>query len=135
MSTIRLTKTVRVLIPVGTSNAAGATTRGGVDLRTAHGGLLTMRIQNGATGPTAQCVMRVLAAHDAGVTPALAGAGAVWKTLWFFGGGVAANAITEAPPFMVEPGTMHLQVEATGNTGQPVTVEAILSEITNATTL
>ena len=53
-------------------NAAGATTRGTLDLRTAHGGLLTMKIVNGATGPTVQAQANVLAAHNSGSTPAAA---------------------------------------------------------------
>lgn len=125
-----LTKTARTLV-ASTSNAAAATTRGTVDLRTAQGGLLTMKITNGGSGPTVQCEGRVLVAHDAGATPAADGAGADWKTLWRFGGGTSANAVTEQS-FNVDPGTMHLEVEFTGNTGQAVTVEAYLSEITNA---
>jgi len=132
MSTTTLTKTPRTLVANG-SNAAGATTRGTLDLRTAQGGLLTMKIVNGGTGPTVQCQANVLAAHNSGSTPAAAAAGTDWKTLWSVGGGTIANAITEQS-MEVGPGVMHLEVEFTGNTGQAVTVEAYLSEITNATT-
>ena len=134
MSTTSLTKTPRTIIAAGTINAAAATTQGTSDQRTSQGGLLTMKITNGATGPTVQCEGRVLAAHDAGVTPAAGSAGATWKTLWRFGGGTTANAITEQS-FNVDPGIMHLEVEFTGNTGQNVTVEAFMSEITNAVTV
>lgn len=133
MTTTTLTKTVRTLVAAATSNTAGSTTRGTVDLRTAHGGLLTMKITNGATGPTVQCTCNVLAAHNAGATPTAASAGTDWKTLWSFGGGVANNAITEQS-MEVGPGIMHLEVEFTGNTAQTVTVEAFFSEITNAST-
>lgn len=129
-----LTKNARTLVAVGTSNAAGGTTRGVLDLRTTQGGLLTMKITNGATGPTVQAEGRVLVAHNGGVTPAAASAGADWKTLWRFGGGVTANAITEQS-IAIDPGTMHLEVEFTGNTGQAVVVEALFSEITNANTV
>ena len=66
MTTATPNKTPRTLIAAGTSNAAGATTRGTVDLRTAFGGLLTIKLTNGATGPTVQAVARVLVAHNAG---------------------------------------------------------------------
>lgn len=132
MTTTTLTKTPRTLVASG-SNAAGATTRGTLDLRTAQGGLLTLKITNGATGPTVQCQANILAAHNSGSTPTAASAGTDWKTLWSVGGGTTANAITEQS-MEVGPGVMHLEVEFTGNTGQAVTVEAYLSEITNATT-
>jgi len=132
MTTTTLNKTPRTLVASG-SNAAGATTRGTLDLRTAQGGLLTLKITNGATGPTVQCQANILAAHNSGSTPTAASAGTDWKTLWSVGGGTTANAITEQS-MEVGPGVMHLEVEFTGNTGQAVTVEAYLSEITNATT-
>lgn len=131
MTTTTLTKTPRTLVAAGTSNGAGSTTRGTVDLRTAHGGLLTIKMTNGATGPTVQCVANVLAAHNSGSTPTAASAGANWKTLWSVGGGTSNNGVTEQS-MDVPPGAMHLEVEFTGNTGQAVTVEAYLSEITDA---
>lgn len=130
MSTTTLTKNPRTLVAAATSNAAGSTTRGVLDLRTAQGGLLTMKITNGATGPTVQCEGRVLVAHNGGATPAAGAAGTDWKTLWTFGGGTTANGITEQS-INIDPATMHLEVEFTGNTGQAVTVESYLSEITS----
>lgn len=124
-----LSKTARVLVAAGTSNAAAGTTRATIDLELAHGGLLTMKITNGATAPTAQCEGRVLIAHAATV-PAAGGAGADWKTAYTFGGGIVANAITEMSPYVVDIGVMALEVEFTGNTGQAVTVEAFLTEYT-----
>lgn len=139
MTTTTLTKTPRTIVANG-SNAAGATTRGTLDLRTAQGGLLTMKIVNGATGPTVQCTCNILAAHNSGATPAAAAAGTDWKTLWSFGGGTAGYLA--GPPIVgvteqsmeVGPGVMHLEVEFTGNTGQAVTVEAYFSEVTDAQT-
>lgn len=133
MTDTTLVKTPRTIV-ASASNAAGGTTRGTLDLRTAQGGLLTMKISNGATGPTAQCVANVLAAHNSGATPTAASAGTDWKTLWSFGGGTVNNAITEQS-IDVGPGVMHLEVEFTGNTGQAVTVEAYFSEITKAVTV
>lgn len=130
MTTTTLTKTARTVVS-SASNSAGSTTRGTVDLRTALGGLLTMKITNGGTGPTVQCEGRVLVAHNAGSTPTAASAGSDWKTIWVFGGGTTASAVTEQS-MEIGPGVMHLEVEFTGNTGQAVTVEAYLSEVTSA---
>ena len=129
MATV-LTKNARTVV-ASASNAAGATTRGTVDLRTAYGGFLTAKITNGGTGPTVQCTCNLLVAHNGGATPTAASAGADWKTVWSFGGGTANSAITEQI-WDVPAGVMHLEVEFTGNTGQAVTVEAFFSEVTNA---
>lgn len=133
MSNTTLTLTPVTLVAAGTSNAAAGTTRGVADMRGKLGGLLTMKITNGGTGPTVQCEGRVLVAHTSGATPAAASAGADWKTIWRFGGGVLASAITEQS-MIVDP-CNHLEVEFTGNTGQAVTVEAFLTEYTNAATV
>ena len=83
---------------------------------------------NGATGPTLQCEGRVMIAHTELGTPATNAAGAVWKTIWRFGGGITANAVTEQS-YEFGPGVKHIQIEFTGNTGQAVTVEAIGSTV------
>jgi hypothetical protein len=92
-----------------------------------------MKITNGGTGPTVQCEGRVLVAHNSGSTPTAASAGTDWKTVWRFGGGTTANAITEQS-WEFGPAVMHLEVEFVGNTGQAVTVEAYLSEVTDSQT-
>lgn len=119
-----LTKSKSVII-ASASQAAGATTRGVLDVRTADGGRVTMKITNGATGPTVQCEGRVLISHNTGATPAAAAAGADWKTIpaAVYGGGSAANAVTEFA-WEFGPETQHIEVEFTGNTAQAVTVEA-----------
>lgn len=122
-----LTKTDTTIV-ASTSNAAGATTRGTIDLSSTYGGIVTLKITNGATGPTAQCEGRVLISH-ADTLPTAASAGADWKTVWRFGGGVTANAVTEQS-FQFGPEVRHLEVEFTGNTGQAVTVESIATTYT-----
>lgn len=116
------------VIVTSQSNAAGATVRGAIDVRNRDGGIVTMRITNGATGPTLQCEGRVMIAHTELGTPATDAAGAVWKTIWRFGGGITANAVTEQS-YEFGPGVKHIQIEFTGNTGQAVTVEAIASTV------
>jgi hypothetical protein len=123
MTTPTFTKTD--LVAVGTSNSAGSTLRGRVDATGYLGGTLTVKITNGATPPTVQCVANVLSAHAAGTMPAAGAAGADWKTRTSWGGGVVANA---APEWSIEFGpTPFIEVEFTGNTGQSVTVEAIFT--------
>ena len=130
MSTTTLTKTPRTLIAAGTSNAAGATTRGVVDLRTAQGGLLTIKTNNtGTLGVQAE--VRILIAHNAGATPAPGSAGADWKTVYVLGTGVVSGTTNEWS-YRVPADAMHLEVEVTGNTTNAVTCEAFLSEISNA---
>ncbi len=121
-----LAKTLRTIV-ASASNAAGATVRGTIDLETTYGGILTLKITNGATAPTAQCKANVLIAHAATV-PAAGSAGADWKTIYTIGGGTVANAVTEIS-IPIDMAAMALEVEFTGNAGQAVTVEAYMSEI------
>jgi hypothetical protein len=134
MATITLTKSVTTLIAAATSNAAGATTRGTADLRTALGGLLTIKLTNGGTGPTAQAVANILVAHDTGATPTAASRGTAWKTAYSVGNGTAANTIGEWT-YQVPSTAMHVEVEVTGNTGQAVTCEAFLSKLDSASSV
>ena len=122
-----LTKSDTTII-ASASNAAGATSRGTIDLSSAYGGIVTMKITNGGTAPTLQCEGRVLISH-ADTLPTAASAGADWKTVWRFGGGTTASAVTEQS-FQFGPEVRHLEVEFTGNTGQAVTVEAVASTYT-----
>jgi hypothetical protein len=116
-----LSKSKSTIVTSG-SNAAGATTRGVLTLADKYGGIITMKITNGATGPTVQCEGRVLVSHE-DTLPAAASAGSDWKTVWRFGGGAVNNAITEQS-FVFGPEVRHVEVEFAGNTGQAVTVEA-----------
>ena len=130
MTTATATKAARTLIAAATSNAAGATTRGTVDLRTAFGGLLTIKLTNGGTGPTLEAEARVLVAHNTGSTPTAAGAGADWKTIYVVGNGTSASTVGEWS-IPIDQSVMHCEVEITGNTGQAVTCEAFLSELSS----
>jgi len=132
MSTATATKSARTLIAAATSNAAGATTRGTVDLRTAFGGLLTVKLTNGGTGPTLQAEARVFVAHNTGATPTAGGAGTDWKTIYVVGNGTTASTIGEWS-IPIDQSVMHCEVEITGNTGQAVTCEAFLSELSSIT--
>ena len=116
------------VIVASASNAAGATTRGTLDVSAVYGGIITMKITNGVTGPTVQCEGRVLISHN-DTLPAAASAGADWKTVWRFGGGTTNSAVTEQS-FTFGPEVRHVEIEFTGNTGQAVTVEAVATTYT-----
>lgn len=130
MTTATATKNARTIIAASTSNSAGATTRGTLDLRTAFGGLLTFKVTNGGTGPTIGATVNVLVAHNGGSTPTAASAGADWKTVRSIAHIVTASAVGEWS-IPIDQSVMHLEVEVTGNTGQAVTCEAFLSELTS----
>lgn len=123
-----LTKNARTVL-ASASNAAGATARGRLDMNGAQGGgFLTIKMTNGGTGPSSQCVCNILIAHSP-TLPAAASAGGDWKTIASYGGGTTGNAITETG-MEISPAVMCLEVEFTGNAGQAVQVEAYLSELT-----
>jgi len=108
------------------SNAAGATTRGRIDLTAVDGGIITLRITNGGTGPTVQCEGRILVAHKQTSMPAAASEGTAdtdWKQVYVIGGGSTASATTRGV-YRFGPEVAYAEVEMTGNTGQAVTVEA-----------
>lgn len=128
MSISTPTKTPRTLFASQTVNP-GTTLRGAIELVTAGGGFLTVKVTNGATGPTVQAYIRLYVAH-ASVLPATGAEGAVWKLWKEIPCGTTANDSTRiAEP--IDIGIMNLQVEVSGNTVQPVTAEAYLSELTN----
>lgn len=131
MATTTLTKAVRTIIAAGTSNAAAGTTLGTpVDMRTALGGLLTIKTTNGGT-LGAQAVISILAAHNTGSSPTAAVAGTDWKTIYQVGTGLVSGTVNEWS-YRVPDGVMHLNVAVTGNTTNAVTCEAFLSEVSSA---
>ena len=113
-------------IVTSASNAAGATTRGRIDLTAVDGGIITFRITNGGTGPTVPATARVLVAHKGSSMPAAAAEGTAdtdWKQVYELGGGVTANASTRGV-YRFGADLAYAEIEFTGNTGQAVTVEA-----------
>lgn len=116
-----VTKTKRTLIAGGTSNSAGATTSGTeVNLSTALGGLLTARITNGATGPTV----------PASVIVYVGGATGEKRELTRLQSNTGNSVVTDLP-CEIPAATMFLNVDVTGNTGQAVTAEVFLQELTS----
>lgn len=118
------TRTITSIIAEGTSNAAGATTRGVVDVRGADMIKVHVRITNGASAPTIQAEGRILFADTDGATPGAAADGAAWKTeVSGITPGTVASAVRNYVAYF-PGGQTHIEVEVTGNTGQAVTCEA-----------
>ena len=118
--------TARTAIVSSASNTAGSTTRGRLDCSAVDGGIVTLRITNGGTGPTVQCEGRILVAHKDSAMPTAAAEGTAdtdWKQVAVIGGGTANNASSRGI-YRFGPEVAYLEVEFTGNTGQAVTVEA-----------
>lgn len=115
-----VTKTLRTLQASASNSAGGTTTGSGLDLTEALGGLLTAKITNGGTGPTVACSLFI----------EVSGNGSDWKLFRQYEAQLGNSAITQ---FAVDvPDTvMHIRTRFTGNTGQAVTVEAFLQELTS----
>lgn len=130
MTDFTLVKTLNTLKD-NVSVSAGSSTSATVDLRTAHGGLLSVQIKNGATGPTLPCTAYIGISHDTGTTPS---ASTTWGTDWFplatLYGTVTNNDVRSFPPVEIPAGAQHLEVVFSGHTGQAITATAKLSTVT-----
>jgi len=114
------TKTARSIIASQTQAALAAAVTGAWDLHTALGGLLTVRITNGATGPTIGSTVTVNVSTN----------NSTWRKLAAVTAGVANSEVDDFP-FTIPPETMYVQVSIVGNTGQTVTIEALGHELTS----
>lgn len=93
-----------------------------VDLSTGYGAELSIKLTNGATGPTAGAQVQIQTANDA--------AGTLWVN---FGGPlVGGTTANEVDSWSIELpiGVAAVQLIAGSNTGQPVTVDADISNVT-----
>lgn len=112
-------KTARTVVASATLTATSTTT-GAWNLTTAFGGVLTMRITNGGTGPTIPCTATVNVSTD----------NSTWRKFAAFTAGVTNSAVYD---FAIEvpAGTMYAQTSFNGNTAQSVTIEATGHELTS----
>lgn len=115
-----ITKTART-VQTSTSVAAGGNqTSGAFDLTTKYGGVLHLKVTNGATGPTVGCTAKVEISND----------NSAWKTYRRFKAGVANSGVYEWA-LDIPPGVMYLRTDFRDHTGQAVTVEATFHEVTS----
>jgi hypothetical protein len=121
----------RTALLTSQSLAAGGTARATLNLSgTGYdgGAVITLRITNGASGPSSACEGRVLLAHmttgDSVPASAAEGTGDQgWKMIYKISGGTANND-TARGLFFAHPAMGALEIEFTGHAGQAVTVEA-----------
>jgi hypothetical protein len=112
------TKTARTLQASATNTAAGTTTGSSLDLTTKFGGLATLIVTNGGTGPTIACDAILESSRD--------------NTNWHeLTRQTAGTTLSTAYTFNVEvpASVMYLRSKFTGNTAQSVTVEAYFQEV------
>ena len=115
------TKNLRTIIAAATSNTAASTTTGtAVDLTTKYGGVLTVKITNGGTGPTVPASGYVYTSGD----------NTNFKLMTQLAAPSTSGVTTE---WLVDihPGVMYLRVDVKDNTAQAVTCEAFLQELSS----
>lgn len=114
-------KAQSTIIAAGTSNAAGATTNGtAVDLSTAYGALITIKLTNGGTAPAVAPYADIQVSGDVGGT---------WKSFYKVGGDTVPSSVNEFAIEVPAP-AMRTRVVVGGNTVQPVTCEAFAQVLT-----
>lgn len=124
-ASITAVKNLRTFVAAATSNGAGSTTTGtSFDLTTKFGGTATMKITNGGTGPTIGCTAKVMVSGD----------NTNFKLYRAFLAGLTASGVYEFS-CDIPASVMYARVDFTGNTGQAVTVEAFLQELTSIASL
>src|SRR5690242_13724352 len=102
------------------SNGAGATTTSStVNLSTAYGATILVKITNGGTAPTVPCTATVNASSD----------GSTWYRYAQQTAGLTASAVYQMA-FDIPLSVMYAQVVFAGNTGQAVTVAAVCEYVT-----
>ena len=100
---------------------AGNTTSSAVDLADGYGAALNIRLTNGATGPAIAAQVQIEVSND--------------NTEWFdFGGplvgGTVNSEVVEWGGIEIPIGIKYIRLVAGSNTGQNVTVDADISEVT-----
>jgi hypothetical protein len=114
------TKTARTLQASATNTAGSTTTGTALDLTTKFGGLATLVVTNGGTGPTVACDAILETSRD--------------NTNWYeFSRQTAGVTASTTYTFNVEIpiGIMYLRSKFTSNTAQSVTVEGYFQEVTS----
>lgn len=114
-----LTKALSTIIAAGTSNAAGATTTG-TPFDPKYGALVTVKITNGGTPPTAPAQALIYTSGD----------GVNWKLFYTLTAPTTAGTVSEWG-VEIPRAAMNVRVDVTGNTVQAVTCEAF-AQVTTA---
>ena len=101
--------------------SAAATTSDAVNLTDGYGATLDIKLTNGATGPTVAAQVQVQVSEDG-------------TEYYNFGGPLIGSTVNSAivswGGIIIPVGTQYLRCVAGSNTGQNVTVDADISEVT-----
>ena len=131
MASFTLSKTSTTLFN-NQSVSAGGTQSATLDLRTCHGGTVSIQLKNGGTGPTIQASAYIAISHNSGTTPSASSTfGGDWFLMATLSGTTISNDIRNFSPVIIPPGAQHLEMIVTDNTGQAVTVNARATLVTS----
>lgn len=108
------TKAASTLQASASNTAGGTTTSASLNLSTAYGALILAKVTNGATPPTLPCNVTINVSSD----------GSTWRLYSQQTAGLTAST-TYSMAFDIPMSAMFAQAVFSGNTGQPVTVEAL----------
>jgi hypothetical protein len=111
--------TTNIVTPATSVTAAGTNTSAATSVSTGYDIAIGLKITNGATGPTVQCVGSLYGSSD----------GTNFYLIGQLPGGTTASAVSSVW-FAVPAATISVQTVFTGNTGQAVTVGAQLAMMT-----
>ena len=116
-----VTKAVTAILNGVTMTAAASdVTTDGPDLDTSFGAQLGIKLTNGATGPTVAAQVQIQVSQDD-------------SKFYNFGGalvGSVANSAVSSWSIEIPIGVEHIQLVSGSNTGQNVTVDADISQVT-----
>lgn len=114
------THALTTIMAAATSNSASSSTSGtAADLTACYGGLMTIKITNGGTGPTVAASMYVYTSGD----------NTNFKLFTKVTSDTVASSVNEWP-VDIPPGTMYVNTTLKDNTGQAVTGEAFIQKLT-----
>ncbi len=116
-----LTKSATVIWNAQTLTAGAAdTTSSAVDVRDTYGCMLHVKLTNGAVGPTVAAQVKAQLSAD----------NSEWYDYGSVLGGSTGNSDLRSWSLEIPIGAMYLRLVAGSNTGQNVTVDADISEVT-----
>ena len=120
---------IAAVLVTSASLAGGGTSRTAYDCREVDVGIITGRITNGGSAPSAPCKFNIYVAHTTGATPAAAAEGTGdtgWKRVYTRAGDTVASTDYRFS-HTFGPEVSHVMVEFTGHETNAVTVESHLS--------
>lgn len=113
------TKTAKALLASQALGAGSSVNATEWDMRTAYGGLATVKLTNGASAPTTAPVVKFFVGEVSGVK----------RLFWQAAGDTVANSVNDIV-CEIPPGAMYVNITITGGATNGITVEASGQELT-----